>query len=121
MSKLKVAKAVRKSFAVIGVILKWAAISAVIGTALWLLWLWMNAHFLSFAIVIGIILAILAVAGIVELWDWSGNTIEEAEAEEREAQARERAEKLRRDNPHLVEKTYKTVPNWDEDLDWEYH
>jgi hypothetical protein len=99
MSKLKAAQTIRKSFTIAGVILKWAAIvAAVVGVSLGL-WAWATAHFLSFAIVIGIILAIALVGTIVCLWEWSGETIEEAKKEELLAQERNLMEKRRKENP----------------------
>lgn len=99
MSKLKAAQTIRKSFAVAGAILKWTALAvAVVGVGGGL-WAWANAHFLSFAIVIGIILAFVLVATIGCLWEWSGETIEEAKKEELLAQERNLMEKRRKENP----------------------
>lgn len=116
MSKLKTAKAIRKSFAVAGVILKWAAIVFCIvgvGTGLWA---WASWHFISFAIVISIIVAVFVVGAIAEAWEWSGKTIAQAEAEEREAQQQARAEKLRAERP-VHNPSRRTVPFFDEDTD----
>lgn len=107
MSKLKVAQAVYKSLTVGGKILKWAAIAFAVGGLGTGLWAWANAHFLSFAIVIGIIVALLILAGIIAAWEWSGETIEEAAKEERRAQERNRIEKFRQENPD------KYVPDFD--------
>jgi len=99
MSKLKTAKAIRKSFTVAGAILKWVGIVAlVVGIGIGL-WAWANAHFLSFAIVMGIVVLFFTVGIIGEAWDWSKKTIEEAEAEERRAQEHNRAEKEREEYP----------------------
>jgi hypothetical protein len=99
MSKLKTAKAIRKSFTIAGAILKWVGITALlVGIGLGL-WAWANAHFLSFAVVIGIVVTFSMIGGIFEAWDWSEKTIEKAEEEEREAQERGRAEKRREEMP----------------------
>lgn len=68
MSKLKTAKAIRKSFTIAGEILRWVAlVVAVVGVGTGL-WAWANAHFLSFAIVIGIVVVIFTVGAIISAW-----------------------------------------------------
>jgi len=111
MSKLKTAKAIRKSFIIVGTILKWTVLTTVgLGLA-WCLWAWAVHHFLSFAIICGIILAVVLIGTIGVLWEWSDKTIEEAEKEERRAQERNRVEKERKENPG------KYVPDFDDDYD----
>lgn len=111
MSELKLAKAIRATFAVTGAVLKWLAIAfAVVGVGVGL-WAWANAHFLSFGIVIGIVVALLLVGIIITLWEWSNETIDEAAKEERHAQERNRIEKLRKENPNLY------TPSFDDDFD----
>jgi hypothetical protein len=112
MSKLKVAKAVHKSFAVAGAILGWTGLFAAIALVVWLLWLWANAHFLSFAIVIGIVVGFFVIVGLLNAWDWSKETIEKAEQEEREEHERERAEKRRASMPTPKQ----TVPTFEEEF-----
>lgn len=112
MSKLKTAQVIRKSFAVAGAILKWTALAVVVVGVGGGLWAWANAHFLSFAIVIGVILAFVLVATIGCLWEWSGETIEEAKKEELLAQERNRVEKLRKENPDTF------IPSFEDDDDF---
>lgn len=117
MSKLKLAKAVQKSFTVTGAILKWVGIAAlVVGVSIGL-WAWANAHFLSFAVIIGIVVTFFSIGGLMEVWDWSDKVIEKAKEEEREERERERAEKrraeLRANEPN------RRVPMFDNDF--EYH
>jgi Sec-independent protein translocase protein TatA len=120
MSKLKTAQAIQKSFTIAGVTLKWLAIAfAVIGVCTGL-WAWANAHFLSFAIVIGIVVLFFAAGGLCEAWDWSKKTIEEAKQEEAEEQARERAEKRRQELREQMPapRSMRTIPNFEDDF---YH
>lgn len=107
MTKLKVAKAIRAAF----MTLKYVVITALILGVLALLWWWAVSHFLSFGIVIGIILGVFLLGGIISAWEWSGETIEEAQKEERRAQERNRIEKERRENPD------KFVPLYEDDYD----
>lgn len=111
MSKLKLAKAVQKSFTVAGAILKWVGIvGLVVGIGIGL-WSWANAHILSFAVIVGIVVAFLLLWGILEAWDWSVKTVKEAAEEERRAQNRNRIEKDRLENPD------KYVPSFHDDYD----
>lgn len=110
MSKLKVAKVVYKSLTVGIEILKWLLIVAAVGGIGSGLWAWAGAHFLSFAIVIGILGAIFGLAGIITAWDWSEKVIKEAKEEERRAQERNRVEKERKENPG------KYVPSFEDNL-----
>lgn len=113
MSKLKIAKAVKKTYNVLGVVLLWAGITAAVLTAGWLLWTWASLHFLSFIVIVGLFAAFFALGGIIELHDWSTKTIEKAEAEEQEAQARSRAEKREAELKDSAPKPPKTIPNYD--------
>lgn len=110
MSKLKVAQAVYKSLTVGGAILKWVGIAILLGGLCAGLWAWASAHFLSFAIVIGILGAIFGLAGIITAWDWSEKVIKEAKEEEQKAQERNRVEKDRKENPG------KYTPSFDGDI-----
>ena len=123
MSKLKTARAIRASFTIAGAILKWVGIVAGIGILVSLLWLWANAHFLSFAIVMGIVGGFFLLGGIVEAWDWSKKTIEAAEEEEREAQEQARADKRREELRASGSKAPRTpsFPFDDEDFRFPLH
>ena len=114
MSKLKTAKAIRKSFRVAGTILKWVLIVfSVVGISVGL-WAWANAHFISFASVIGVLLFVILIGTIGALWEWSGETIEQAELEEATEQARERAEKRREELNAQTPRVSRTIPDFDE-------
>lgn len=126
MSKLRVAKAIQKSFTVAGVVLKWVAVAILIAGLGTSLWGWAAAHFISFAIIIGIIVTFFLIGGISEAWDWSKKTIEEAKQEEREALERDRAEKRRQDRgDQWVHETPKTpkfpFEDYDDDLSYAHY
>lgn len=98
MSKLKTAQAVHKSLAVGGHILKWAGIAFLVGALGVGLAAWANAHFLSFVVIVGVVLAFLALSGALSAWDWSQKVIKEAKEEERRAMERNRLDKEREEN-----------------------
>lgn len=111
MSKLKVAKVIHKSLMIGGKVIKWTALALCLGGLGLGLWAWANAHFLSFAIVIGIILAIAVLAGVFIALEWSEKVIKEAKEEEQEAQKRDRLEKAHKEQPA----TDSTITRWFEE------
>lgn len=110
MSKLKVAQVVHKSLMIGGKVLKWTALAFCVGGLSLGLLAWANAHFLSFAIVIGIVLAVAVLAGVFIALEWSEKVIDEAKEEEQEAQKRDRVEKDRKESPG------KYTPTFDGDI-----
>lgn len=99
MSKLKTAQVIHKSLTVAGKVIKWSALAFCVGGLSLGLLAWANAHFLSFAIVVGIVLTIAVLVGVFIALEWSESVIKEAKEEEQEAQKRDRLEKVRKENP----------------------
>jgi signal transduction histidine kinase len=114
MSKLQVAKAIQKTFTIAGTVFKWIGIAILTVGLCTGLWAWSQAHFLSFAIIIGIVVAFFTMGGVMEAWDWSQKTIEKARQEELEEQERERTEKRRQELKEQAPRISRTVPRFDD-------